>query len=200
MTSAFGLNGVALLHMLQQVSRELPILFVDTGYLYDETLETKQRIEQAYGLQVFTYHPLLSIEAQADQYGPELHAVEPNLCCALRKVEPMQRAMAEQKPVAVLNARARFQARTRADLAVVEWHHTPIRINPLAGWSRRQVEAYVAKHDVPHNPLHERGYPSIGCRPCTRPVNADEHIRAGRWAESCKSECGLWTAAYATAD
>jgi phosphoadenosine phosphosulfate reductase len=197
MTSAFGLNGVALIHMLQGITREVPIVFVDTGYLFEETLETKRRIESIYEGDILTYRSPLSVEEQARQYGPDLPIRQPELCCALRKVEPMRRAIAELRPVAVLNGRARFQASTRQALPIVEWEQTPIRINPLAFSSPQQIEAYVRTHDVPYNPLHDRGYPSIGCQPCTRPVLKNEYIRAGRWMGLDKIECGLWTTNYA---
>jgi phosphoadenosine phosphosulfate reductase len=197
MTTAFGLNGVALIHMLQEITRDVPLVFVDTGLLFEETLETKRQIEQVYGLQVWTWRPRLSIEAQAQQYGPDLHACQPDLCCALRKVEPMHRAMTELGPLAVVNGRSRSQSRTRRDLPIVQWEQTPVCINPLVCWTRQQIKDYVQAHRVPHNPLHEAGYPSIGCRPCTRPVREGEHVRAGRWAGSGKAECGLWTTNFA---
>jgi phosphoadenosine phosphosulfate reductase len=199
-TSSFGLNGVVLIHMLQEFTQHIPIVFIDTGYLFKETLETKRRITAAYGVRVLTFRPALSVRAQARQYGLNLHAREPNLCCALRKVEPMWRAMVQLQPTAVLNGRARFQARTRRNLSIIEWERTPLRINPLAAWTRRQIEVYATAHQVPYNPLHDAGYPSVGCRPCTRPVQVGEHIRAGRWAGMAKTECGLWTTSYAAAD
>lgn len=200
MTTSFGLNGVALIHMLQEVTKDVPLIFVDTGYLFEETLEVGRRIEATYKVKVLTWRPRLSIEAQARQHGPDLHACQPDLCCALRKVEPMRRAMAELGPIAVINGRARSQSNTRRNLPIVEWQQAPVRVNPLAFWTRRQVEDYVQAHQVPHNPLHEAGYLSIGCRPCTRPVHEDEHVRAGRWAGLGKAECGLWTTDYAATD
>ncbi len=197
MTTAFGLNGVALIHMLQKVTRDVPLIFVDTGLLFEETLDTRRRIEQAFGVRVQTWRPRLSIEAQAQQHGPDLHASQPDLCCALRKVEPMRRAMEELGPLAVINGRSRSQSKTRRNLPMVEWERTPVRINPLAFWTRQQVEDYVQVHGIPHNPLHEARYPSIGCRPCTRPVREGEHTRAGRWVGSDKAECGLWTTNFA---
>jgi len=200
MTTSFGLSGVALICMLQEVTRDVPLVFVDTGYLFEETLETKRQIEAAYGLKVLTWRPRLSIEAQARQYGPNLHACQPDLCCALRKVEPMRRAMVELGPIAVMNGRTRSQSETRRNLPLVEWEQTPVRINPLAAWTRRQVEGYVRMHGAPHNPLHEVGFLSVGCRPCTRAVREGEHVRAGRWAGLGKTECGLWTTNYAAPD
>jgi phosphoadenosine phosphosulfate reductase len=197
MTSAFGLNGVALIHMLQKVTLDVPIVFVDTGYLFAETLETKRRVARAYGVKVLTYRPQLSIEEQALRYGQDLPTRQPDLCCALRKVAPMQRAMEALKPVAVLNSRARFQSPSRDALPVVEWERMPIRINPFALCALEQIEAYVKSHHVPYNPMHDMGYPSIGCRPCTRPVVTGEPVRSGRWQAHAKLECGLWTSDYA---
>jgi phosphoadenosine phosphosulfate reductase len=193
MTSAFGLNGVALIHMLQEVTSGVPIVFVDTGYLFDETLETKRRIEVAYGVRVLTFRPSTSTTVQVRQIGPDLSTHWPNLCCTLRKAEPLLRANAALKPAAVLNGRARFQSITRRNLPSVEWSETPVRINPLASWSHQQIKDYVRAHNVPYNPLHDQGYPSVGCWPCTRPVTDGEEVRAGRWAGLGKVECGLWT-------
>jgi phosphoadenosine phosphosulfate reductase len=186
MTSAFGLAGVALIHMLHSITNDVPIVFVDTGFHFPETLETKHRLQSEYGLRILTYQPLPSAAASA-------HPSNPDLCCALRKIEPMQRALAELQPSAILNARAQYQASTRQNLPSVEWTQIPIRINPLALWKRQKIEDYIRVHHIPHNPLYHQGYPSVGCRPCTRPVADGEEIRAGRWAGTEKVECGLWT-------
>ena len=195
MTSAFGLNGVALIHMLQRVSRDVPIIFVDTGCLFEETLQTKRRIEAAYGVEVLTYTP--RAEDLLPYQGCDFPGNAPDLCCNLRKVEPMRRAMEELGPAAVLSARARFQSKTRRQLQIVEWERAPVRVNPLAHWSRQEIQDYVIVNQVPYNPLHDQGYPSIGCQPCTRPVGLGEDLRAGRWAGLNKTECGLWTTDYA---
>lgn len=191
--SSFGLNGVALIHMIQKVTRELPIIFINTGYIFEETLKTKRRIEAAYGIKILTFSPSLSVKKQIQKFGSALFIYQPDICCALRKVEPMQRALAELQPNAVLNGRARFQAKTRQNLPIVEWEKKPIQINPLATWSKEQIESYIKNNSVPYNPLYDIGYLSIGCRPCTRQVLKGEHIRTGRWGELEKTECGLWT-------
>jgi phosphoadenosine phosphosulfate reductase len=167
---------------------------VDTGYLFEETLKTKQKIETAFRVRILTYRPSFGQEAQTRQNAwPDLMTHRPDGCCALRKIEPMQRAMAELQPLAVLNARARFQCRTRRSLPIVEWDQMPLRINPLVDWSLDRIRAYVAKNQVPYNPLHDAGYPSIGCWPCTQPVQAGDDFRSGRWTGTAKIECGLWT-------
>lgn len=192
-TSSFGLNGVALIHMLQKITREVPIIFINTGYMFEETLHTKRRIEKAYGIKVLTYYPSLSVKDQIRNYGPALFTSLPDLCCRLRKIEPMQKALAELQPKALLNGRARFHAKTRHNMPIVNWEKKPIQINPLAALPLKHIELYIENHSVPYNPLYDMGYSSIGCRPCTRPVLIGEHIRAGRWAELKKKECGLWT-------
>lgn len=188
MTTGLGLNGVALIHMLQASQPDVPIVFVDTGYHFQETLETKARIAAAYGVPFLTLSPTFAVAVRGRPTDPEV-------CCQQRKVEPMQHALAELQPAAVVNARSRFQASTRQNLPVVEWGQSPIRINPLACWSLAQVKSYIAKYKVPYNPLHDAGYPSIGCWPCTRAVQPGEDLRAGRWPGNGKVECGLWTCA-----
>lgn len=194
MTSSFGLNGVALIHMLQEITRNFTVLFVDTGYHFPETLKTKQQIEAKYDLRILVLHPQLSIERQAQMYGPNLFEHAPDLCCALRKVQPVQRALEQLEPEALLNARSRFQAKTRQNLPVVELTRSPVRIQPLALWSQQLVEDYVRSNKVPYNPLHNHDFPSIGCWPCTAKIRLGDNVRAGRWVGKTKEECGLWTA------
>ena len=185
MTSAFGLSGVVLIHLTNE--HRIPILFVDTGYMFPETLALRDWYAQ--DRLIFTYGP-----ARWDG------AAEPNIedpgsierCCHLRKVLPMQRAIRRLAPHAVMTARGRFQAVTRAALEVFEHHLDPVRVNPLAFWRQEQISAYIAAHGLRYNPLYEQGYPSIGCQPCTRPVENGEDIRAGRWDGLGKVECGLW--------
>jgi len=192
-TSSFGLNGVVLIHMLQKITRKVPIIFINTGYMFEETLKTKRRIEKACRVKILTYHPRLTVKDQIQKFGPALFICQPDTCCNLRKVEPMQRALSELQPIALLNGRARFHDKNRQNLPIIEWEKKPIQINPLTAWSQKQIELYIKNHNVPYNPLYDIGYLSIGCRPCTRPVLKGEHIRAGRWAELEKRECGLWT-------
>jgi len=192
-TSSFGINGVVLIHMLSKITRDIPIIFIDTGYMFEETLETKNKIEKVYRMKILTFRPSLSVQDQINQFGSALFTRQPGLCCNLRKIKPMLTALSELQPVAVLNGRARFQARTRQGLSIMGWEKKPITINPLVNWSQKQIEAYIQYHGVPYNPLYDIGYPSIGCRPCTRLVLKGEHIRAGRWEELDKTECGLWT-------
>ena len=191
MTSSFGMNGVALIHMLQEITRIIAILFIDTGYHFPETLKTKQRIEARYGVRIQVLNPRLSIKDQAQMYGLDLFERSPNLCCTLRKIQPLRRALKQLQPQAMVNARSRFQAKARQDLPVIERAMSPVRIHPLALWSHQQIEDYVRSNGVPYNPLHDQGYPSVGCWPCTRPLRPGEHMHAGRWVGKKRAECGL---------
>jgi len=183
MTSAFGLSGCALIHLVYgELGWEVPVLFVNTGHLFPETLETRDRLRERYGLD------LVEIEARG-KMPPPGHAQ----CCQKRKVEPMRALLEKVAPAALLSARGRFQAVTRLDLQLVEWERRPLRVNPLANWAQADVEAYVRDNGVPYNPLYDQGYFSIGCRPCTRAVKAGEDVRAGRWDGLGRVECGLWT-------
>jgi len=184
MTSAFGLNGVALIHLVYaELDLRPPVLFVDTGYMFPETLETRDRVVARYGLDLRQVGP---VEVSSGIL-PTAEA-----CCQQRKVEPMRRLLAEITPGAILTGRGRFQAVTRRQLQMVEWGRFPLRVNPLANWSQEDVEGYVKANDVPYNPLYDAGYYSVGCVPCTRAVEPGEDVRAGRWDGLGKVECGLW--------
>lgn len=183
MTSAFGLNGVALIHLVYEMCQlRVPVLFVNTGHLFPETLSTRDRLRERYGLEI------IEIEAKGKRLPDPPHPQ----CCELRKVQPMRRLLEKVQPAALLTGRGRFQATTRRTLAPIEWEMSPIRINPLVHWSQAQVENYVRAHDIPYNPLYDQGYYSIGCQPCTRPVEPGEDVRAGRWDGLGRVECGLW--------
>jgi len=195
MTSAFGMNGVVLVDLVHRALDDLhlapPVVFVDTGYHFPETLLTAQNNALLYGLDLQVMRPYMSRAEFEVCWGP-LYERNPDLCCALRKVAPMRRALARFQPRAILTARSRFQTDDRAGLKVVEWGTDPLRINPLAGWKQADIEEYARHHDLVVNPLHAEGYPSIGCQPCTARVAEGEDYRAGRWPGQGKTECGLW--------
>jgi phosphoadenosine phosphosulfate reductase len=136
-------------------------------------------------------HSGLSLAAQADQHGPALWSHDPDRCCQLRKVAPLRQYLATQR--AWISAIRRDQTRHRASAGLVEWDRTNglVKLNPLAAWTAGQVWAYVLKYELPYNPLHDQGYPSIGCWPCTRAVAAGADPRSGRWAGLAKTECGI---------
>ena len=182
MTSAFGLSGVVLIDLVQNLHLRVPVLFVDTGFMFPETLQTRDRLLAKYPeLVVLTLHP--------GQGAPEPMSAH---CCDQRKVQPMRRALTVLRPDALLSGRGRFQAVTRRDLVPVERDRDPVRVNPLVSWTSSQIEEYAHLGDLPYNPLYEQGYYSVGCKPCTRAVKSGEDVRAGRWDGLGKVECGLW--------
>ena len=194
MPSAFNLNGVVLLDLAARAGYRGEVLFVDTGYHFPETLATRERLAARYPeLQFVTLNAGASPD---DEQTPgDLYATDPDACCAVRKVAPLQRYLKEKNPSALLNARSRDQASTRAEIPFVEDGGARRKINPLAYWTRDMLEAYAAEHTLPVNPLYFDGFLSIGCWPCTRAVRPGEDARAGRWAGQGKTECGLWEGA-----
>lgn len=192
-TSSFGAESAVLLHMVSAVAPDLPVLFLDTGLHFAETLEYRQHLARRLGLAVVDVEPELSVEAQAQRYGPALSARDPDTCCALRKTAPLRRALAAFDGWAT--GVRRCQTPERAHTPVVEAREHDgrwlVKVAPLAAWSDDDVAAYVAAHGLPEHPLVAEGYPSIGCAPCTAPVAEGEDPRAGRWAEQGKVECGI---------
>ncbi len=175
-----------------------PSFTLDTGLLFPETLALKSKIEQRLGIEIESLVPEQTVEEQAAEHGPELWNSNPDLCCALRKVLPLQKKLAELD-VWITGLR-RQQSEARETIQVVELYHFDVlrdryilKLNPLANWSRDKVQAYLDEHDLPRNELASRGYRSIGCMPCTRPVSEGQNERAGRWTGFNKSECGIHT-------
>jgi phosphoadenosine phosphosulfate reductase len=167
------------------------VVFLDTGYHFAETIGTRDAVAATLPVNVRTMLPLLSVAEQDAEYGPRLHDRDPDRCCAMRKVEPLARVMSDYDAWA--SGIRRDESETRRDIRVVEWdaRRGMVKVNPLAGWTQDDVDAYIASRGVLVNPLVYDGYPSIGCAPCTRRVAAGEDARAGRWAGSGKTECGL---------
>lgn len=190
MPSAFNLNGVVLIDLAARAGYRGEVVFVDTGFHFSETLATRDRLSARYPELTFV---TLNAGAHPDdgQTPADLYVTSPDACCAARKVQPLQRYLKEKNPPALLNARSRDQASTRADIPFVE-EGARVKINPLAHWTREGLEAYAREHDLPVNPLYFDGFLSVGCWPCTRAVRPGEDARAGRWAGKGKTECGLW--------
>jgi phosphoadenosine phosphosulfate reductase len=192
MSSSFQQQSLALLHIVSRIAPSLPIFFVDTGHHFAETLAFQRDITRRFWLNVIELRSELSPEEQEARYGPELWRSNPDLCCYLNKVVPMQNAL--RKCQAWITGIRRDQSTRRASAQVVEFRDDGlVKINPLVTWTQQDVSRYVAFHDLPTHPLYGQGYRSIGCAPCTRPVASDEDERAGRWSGSEKNECGLHT-------
>jgi len=191
---SFGAEDVVLLDMIQKINPRTKLFYLDTDFLFKETHEVKDRLIARYGLtpeQVVQVKSLLTPEQQAAQHGEALWSRNPDLCCQLRKVEPLTRVLSGY--AAWITGIRRDQAPTRANAGLVEWDQkfNLVKFNPLAKWTSEDVWAYIKVHEVPYNELHDRHYPSIGCTHCTTPVMPGEDPRSGRWKNSAKTECGL---------
>jgi phosphoadenosine phosphosulfate reductase len=190
---SFGAEDVALVDMVSRIDRSVSVFYLDTGYLFPETQEVRQRIAARYGMRPVAVKTPMTIPQQAAKHGPDLYARKPDLCCHIRKVEPLRAHLTKYR--AWVTGIRRDQAPTRANAGLVEWdgNFNLVKLNPLARWTTGDVWSYIRSNDVPYNALHDRHYPSIGCSPCTRPVMPGEDPRAGRWANFAKKECGLHT-------
>lgn len=187
--SSFGADSAALLHMIAEIDRALPVVFLDTGQHFGESLAYRDDLAADLGLtNIIVVKPDAVRLSVVDPDGT-LHARDHDACCAIRKVEPMARAVAPY--AAWFTGRKRFQASTRTALPVFEAVGPRLRINPLARLSAGDLAAYAARHRLRENPLVAYGYRSIGCFPCTRTVAPGEDARAGRWSGSAKTECGI---------
>lgn len=188
---SFGAEDCVLVDMISRVAPAVGVFYLDTELLFPETYRTRDRLVARYGIRPVQVLPLLRVEEQAAAHGPALWERAPDLCCRMRKVEPLTRFLSTQR--AWITGIRREQSPTRAAARLLEWDggFGLAKGNPLAAWTHRDVWQYVQDRDVPYNPLHDQGYPSIGCWPCTRAVRAGEDARAGRWSGFAKTECGL---------
>jgi phosphoadenosine phosphosulfate reductase len=180
-----------LAHLAGRAVPGVNVVFLDTGYHFAETIGTRDWISGVLPITLVNVRPAQTVAEQDAEYGPELHQRDPDLCCSLRKVQPLAQALSGY--TAWGSGVRRDEAGTRAGTKVVDWDakRGMVKVNPLAAWTQDDVDAYIAEHQVPVNPLQEIGYASIGCAPCTRPVAPGEDPRAGRWAGRGKTECGL---------
>lgn len=194
-TTSFGMEGCALIDMFAAHGTPITVVYLDTMFFFPETYRLRDRLVERYPLLRFVNRGTrLTPEEQAARYGDELWKRAPDLCCKLRKVDPMYDVMAEVD-VWITGLR-RSQSVTRANLRVIDWdwRYQVLKISPLAKWERAEIWDYIQKHDVPYNELHEQGFPTIGCTHCTAPVPGTlpgDYSRAGRWSDVEKTECGL---------
>jgi phosphoadenosine phosphosulfate reductase len=191
LATGFGAEGCVLVHMLSQIGTDARIFYLDTDLLFPETYELRDQLEARYGVRFERRSSDLTLGSQAQEFGDRLWERQPDLCCKLRKVEPLAETLSGLK--AWITAIRRDQTPARASAGIVEHDRKfgLIKINPLASWKTFDVWRHITKHDIPYNPLHDVGYSSIGCRPCTSAVRIGEDPRAGRWRGSVKTECGL---------
>ena len=193
LATGMGAEGMVLLDMAHRINPDLKVFTGDTEFLFPETYDLMDRVEQHYGIKIERLYSLLSPEEQNKEFGPQLWRRDPDQCCDLRKVEPLRRKLSTLD--AWVTAVRRGQTPERAGIRKVDWDRKfgLVKVSPLADWTREMVWRYVVKHGVPYNELYDRNYPSIGCTHCTRAVLPGEHQRAGRWSGFGKRECGLHT-------
>lgn len=196
LATAFGAEGCAMIAMLADISKDIYLFNLETGYQFEETLETRDRLIEKYGIPIHLVSAKQSVDAMEAEHGGPIYGSNPDLCCHIRKIMPLKETLAGFD--AWITAIRREQSPTRKNASIVGWDpkFELVKVNPLANWTKYQLWKYIDDNDVPYNPLHNLGYPSIGCRPCTQSVNDGDDERAGRWAGTAKTECGLhlWTA------
>jgi phosphoadenosine phosphosulfate reductase len=194
-SSAFGAEGMVVIDLASRVSGDFSVFTLDTEFLFPETYNLMDQIEERYGFKIEKVYSLLSPEEQARVHGASLWTRSPDECCNLRKVEPLRRKLSALQ--AWITSIRRDQTPFRATARKIEWDEKfgLIKVNPIVDWSSQDVWQYIRDHNVPYNPLHDRNYPSIGCTHCTRAIGPGEDVRAGRWSGFAKTECGLHTIA-----
>jgi len=196
--TSFQGAGLVAMHISKSLGLNFPIFTIDTDLLFDETIELKGELEKFFNVKITVLKSELSLEKQSGIYGDALWARDPDLCCTIRKVIPLQNHLANLD--CWITGLRRQQSQTRADIRIIEIYTFDesekkeiVKVNPLANWSKEQVWEYIKKHNIPYNKLHDKGYKSIGCKPCTSVVPGEENERAGRWIGFQKTECGIHT-------
>jgi phosphoadenosine phosphosulfate reductase len=193
MATAFGPEGCAIIHMLASIEPRTHVFNLDTGYQFKETLELRDRIAEKYGIEVEMKQPDTTVEVYEALHGGPLYKTNPDQCCADRKVKVLKEAAVGWH--AWMSGIRRDQSPDRAVAPIIGWDKkfNLVKISPLANWTKKDIWKLITQENVPYNPLHDQGYPSIGCWPCTRAVMFGEDERAGRWSGFKKTECGLHT-------
>ncbi len=191
MATAFGPEGMTIIHMLSEIAPETPIFNLETGYQFKETLQLREAVKQRYGIEVEFKYPQQPVQEYEAANGGPVYKTDPNRCCFDRKLRVLKEAARGLHAWA--SAIRRDQSEDRAKAPIVGWDKKfqLVKISPLANWTKKEVWSLISKHDIPYNPLHDQGYPSVGCWPCTRANLLGEDERAGRWSGFQKTECGL---------
>ena len=191
MATGFGAEGVVLIDMIASINRNIPVFYLDTNVLFPETYALRDKLEEKYSIRLIRYATRISLEQQSELHGASLWETNPDLCCKIRKVEPLREAL--QNYSGWITAIRREQSAVRAKAGIIEWDSKfdLLKINPLAAWTKKEVWKYIVDRGVPYNPLYDKKYASIGCTHCTTPVADGEDERAGRWRGFQKKECGL---------
>jgi phosphoadenosine phosphosulfate reductase len=193
MATAFGPEGMTLIHMLAELGPATPIFNLDTGYQFAETLELREEVKRRYGIEIELKKPATTVEEYEAINGGPVYKTDPNRCCFDRKLRVLHEAAKGMHAWA--SAIRRDQSPDRARAEIVGWDHKfqLVKISPLANWTKKEVWKMISDEKIPYNPLHDKGFPSVGCWPCTRAISIGEDERAGRWSGFEKKECGLHT-------
>ncbi|MFJ3984923.1 phosphoadenylyl-sulfate reductase [Streptomyces fungicidicus] len=188
-----SMEDAVVAHLAARVAPGVDVVFLDTGYHFPETIGTRDAVEAVLDVNLVTLLPRQTVAEQDAEYGPELYRRDPDRCCDLRKVQPLEEGLAGYD--AWVTGLRRFDSEQRAGTPVVDWdaRRQKVKISPIARWTREDVDKYIAEHGVLVNPLLSDGYGSVGCAPCTRRTLPGEDARAGRWTGRAKTECGLHT-------
>ena len=191
MATAFGPEGCLIIHWLATIAPKTFVFNLDTGYQFNETLELRDRIARRYGIDVSLERPETTVEEYEREHGGPLYKIDPSRCCGDRKIAVIRRVLTRFD--AWMSGIRRDQSPDRAAAPIVGWDHKfdVVTISPLANWTKAKIWDAIVREDVPYNPLHDQGYISIGCWPCTRAISFGEDERAGRWSGTAKTECGL---------
>ena len=189
--TGFGPSGIVIMHLLAELRPNTTVFYVDTGVLFPETYALRDELAARLPLRIEAVKSETSLAEQEAKHGPELWNRDPDRCCAIRKIRPFRRYLADKQ--AWIAGLRRDQSPERAATPIVAWDepHGLVKLNPLATWTRGDVWRYIHDHDLPYNPLHDDGYPSLGCTHCTQPADTAGDKRAGRWCGFQKTECGL---------
>lgn len=189
--TAFGLSGMILIHKIATLKIPMKVFTLDTGLLFDETYDLWEKLKSDYEIVIETVSPILTLDGQAHQYKPKLWEKDPDKCCYLRKVLPLKKYLMNKE--AWITGLRRSQSDTRKHISMAEWdnENKVLKFNPLADWSNEQVWDYIHEYSLVYNPLHDDGYPSIGCFPCTTKAASENDERSGRWGNLNKTECGI---------
>jgi phosphoadenosine phosphosulfate reductase len=191
LTCSWQKQSSVLVHMVSELGLDIPVIELDTHLFFRESYETRDRLVERYGIRLQKAPEVITVAQQHRQEGPNLWEVDPDRCCHIRKVEPLVHAL--ELYGAWISGIRRDQSPSRSATPKVQWseRYNVWKLHPLADWDEKRVWAYITVNEIPYNPLHDVGFRSIGCIPCTRPIAPDEEERAGRWAGSDKLECGI---------
>ena len=196
--TSFQGAGLVMMHLAKLNNLPFPVFTLDTGLLFPQTVELKKRLEDFFGYKIEALEPDLTVDEQADINGPELWKQNPDLCCTIRKVLPLRDKLSNLN--CWITGLRRQQSDSRSGIGILEVYafdqntgRDIVKLNPMANWTREQVWNYLHTHHIPYNPLHDQGYRSIGCAPCTQRISSGENERAGRWTGFNKVECGIHT-------